>query len=195
MHLTEISEALKNINFHNKPSLLSSDPHNIKTGLYLMLLENSTDTEIRDKNKNKSTGEIGKIVVPKFSKVIKFGKFENGLINRMKGYSNHLHYATNRNDTVFPNILRSFYCLDLTSIAEKTPSFNAAAIFEEYWNKSIENYYSKNNLLQKSQNIRSEYRILNCMEIINTRDFIDEKYLLSIKKSIENSLPFFLLHY
>ncbi|MEY4565674.1 MAG: hypothetical protein RLY14_644 [Planctomycetota bacterium] len=195
MNLKEVSDNIKKLDFGIKKNHVSSDLAQIKNGLYLMLLENPKDMDIKDKNTNKKTGEIGKVVVPENSNAIKFGKFENGLIDRMSGYSKHLHYPDDLGRNIFQRVLTVCYCLDLTSLSANAPGFNPAAIYEPFWNKSLEFYFSKNELLRKNQNTRSEYRVMNQIGPINRDNFISIQFLESIKQSIDDSFLLFIRHF
>lgn len=195
MSLLEISDVLKGIDFQNRKSWSSSALSSINAGLYLMLLDNSDGPPIKDKNKIKNAKMIGKVVVPENSMAIKFGKFENGLIDRMKGYSKHLHHPDQIDGVLFPKVLAACYCLDLSAMNEKLPSFNSAAIYENFWNKSLDFYFSQNDLLHKDQNIRSEYRVVNHQRKIDKDNFINKRILDSINTAIQESFSIFSGHF
>lgn len=64
-NLIEVSNELRIFDFENKKCWNKSDLNNIKSGLYLLVMDNTGGFEIRDKNKSSKTGLIGKIIVPK----------------------------------------------------------------------------------------------------------------------------------
>ena len=197
LNIIEVSDKIKKLDFKIKKSHTSSDLNEIKNGLYLMLIENSINADIKDKNANKKSNTTGKVVAPENSKTIKFGKFENGLINRMSGYSKHFHYSDNQpsEENVFQRVLTACHCLDLTSFTINSPHFNPAAIYEPFWNRSLDFYFKENKFLHQNQNNRSEYRVLSQEKEINKDNFVNIQFLESIKQSINDSFVIFSSHF
>jgi hypothetical protein len=190
--LTNVKEELLRLNFNSKEDLRKSGLNSISVGLYVMIFDNRVNEDVRDKNPSRNVRDefLGKVVIPKDTITVKSGKFEKNFLHRMKGYYEHLHHSSNPEFSVYQNILKLCYCLDLTTMVRKN-YFNPAAVYEQYWNRSIFNYLSENNLLASSQNNRSEYRIIEFGNALNDRTIIGEKFLSQICGSIDDTFPVF----
>lgn len=190
-NLIQVTDQLRSFDFDNKKSWNKHPLNDVKMGLYLMILDNSDGLAIKDKNKNNKTDSIGKVVVPEKSISIKFGKFENGFLNRMRGYSKHLHRASEFDFSVFQSVLNKCYCLDLSLIDKIKPKFNPAAIYESFWNRSLHFHFLERGLLAPNQNMRSEYRVIELNKGVCESEFIDENFLDEVSKSIDDSFLIF----
>ncbi len=125
----------------------------IKDGLYIMVFKNPhPDKIVRDNNTKPKT------IIRAGGTSIKSGKFEGGLITRIKNYFDHMRvdFSNNEYSHVFNESLCFLKVCDLSgfNIIEGT---SAARLLEEIWNKSIEHYLSENQLLLPEQNNRTEW--------------------------------------
>lgn len=182
MELKDVTNLLKSYdwNLFNKKTLPPFNPHN---GLYIMGFLNESGISIHDRNlrnrQNQNSHEknlSGKVVVPENSYVVKFGKFENGFFNRMRGYSKHMHFLNSpqkSNLNVFKKTLSFAICLDLDNINSKP--IVPAAMFEYFWNKKIDAFLMVNNKLLGKQNLASEYRVVRHFsesDVSNLKEFL-----------------------
>jgi hypothetical protein len=164
MTVIDISYDVKNLPFDQKNILKKSYLNQIKIGLYVMVFENNSDVQVFDKNKMKD-GSVGKVVVPENSVVIKTGKFENGLLNRLNDYYKHTHFKGHNESSAFIEILRSIKVFAMDDLKANYPSTRFAAVFEQYWNQSVFHKFNDAGALSKKQNKRSEYRLMNISHV------------------------------
>jgi hypothetical protein len=188
MKIVDATDQVLDVDFDNSKERKNSPLSLIKSGLYVLVFKNSNDLNILDRNKSKSTNEVGKIVVPATSLVVKFGKFEDGLVTRLHGYHKHMHYRDESGPVssapVFKNVVKSIKYLSLNVISKNKTDWNQARIYEQYWNTSLHNYLNKNDFLSGYQNIRSEYRVLNQRALNHENQIFDDSFLNKISLNI-----------
>lgn len=132
----------------------------IRLGVYASVHVNDSTEPIWDRNK----GGKGKIIVRAKSVCLKYGKFETGLAARNLDNYRHFHRRLadgGEEAGIFPSVLHLLLVLDLTNVDAGGP--NAAAVFEQYWNRRIELFLRSNELLHNVQIKGCESRHLTRM--------------------------------
>ncbi len=151
-----------------------------------MIFTNPNEISIIDKNKPKNSSIPGKVVVPPKSAVLKAGKFQGGLITRMKGYEKHMHHEGFPEKSLFKSSLTRAIVFPMDDFDRQMEnSLIPSSIFEGYWNQSIFQHLSNNNVLAAHQNLRTEYRVLKSPEHCLGNSFY--KFLEKIASNIEKS--------
>lgn len=105
----------------------------------------------------------------------------------MQGYYKHLHRPPEFDLSIFQSVLNKCYCLDLSVMERIQPNFNPAAIYESFWNRSLHFHFLERGLLAPNQNMRSEYREIDCDEEIYQDKLVDRNFMTNISKSIDQS--------
>lgn len=186
MEIHDITDEVKSVSFEKPRKLNEINLPKVSAGLYLMVFKNSKDLNVRDRNYSANKNNLGKIVIPKKSTVVKYGKFENGLAKRMLGYYDHLHYEDNDPISAFKDVLVMAKFFSLDYMIGIKPAWRPSRIYEGFWNQSLENYLLANNLLFGNQNSRSEYRHLN-PSIENLTNIFSDDFLFDTYSAIKNS--------
>lgn len=115
----------------------------ILDGLYVAVYVNESLHEIWDSNGKKS-----RTVIPAKSAMLKYGKFEGGVLRRYREQFAHLRRRPpNGQDErwIYREVTRLVLVLDLTPVALQACS--CASVFEPFWNGSIKMWLSDARLL------------------------------------------------
>ncbi len=125
-------------------------------GLYVVTFVNDGEA-VFDNNR----GGEGREVIPARSKMLKYGKFERGMVRRYQEQLEHLRRKKGKTVTkyVYGELVRSIFVLDLTPLAPGLPC-SPARVFEPFWNQSIQAWLEKNDLADRNASKRSESRAL-----------------------------------
>ena len=158
----------------------------IKDGLYVMVFINPyTDNRVRDNNTKPKT-----IIRPDGTS-LKSGKFEGGLIQRIKNYFDHMRVDHKNNNIthVFNESLKYVKVCDLSEFKIIQDTSNAR-LLESIWNKSIEHYLFKKNLLLPDQNSRTEWYFTKEINISQLQQFIQAlcNYTNGFASHLQNEL-------
>jgi len=127
----------------------------IRVGLYSAVHVNDSEHPIYDRNRQ------GRIVVPAWSRSHKSGKFENGLSERFLVNHRHCHRRPPggaEESDIYREVLHFLLVLDLTDVKLGGP--NPAAVFEGYWNQSIDMFLRRTALISSVSPRRGETRFL-----------------------------------
>lgn len=188
MAINDLTEALKDIDYSDKAEIKKSEISNLSIGLYALIFINLNEISIIDKNKSQNSSILGKVVVPPRSVVLKAGKFQGGLISRMKGYEKHMHNEGFPEKSLFKSSLTRAIVFPMDKFdIQIDKSLIPSSIYEGYWNQSIFQHLRNNNLLTEHQNYRTEYRVLKSYEYCLGNSFYSflEKIASNIEKSME----------
>lgn len=168
----ELTSYLKSFDWPKKASNESEKILMPTRGLYILVFCNNHPIDVHDRNKKKGSANVsGKRVVPSNACVVKFGKFEQHFVKRMKGYHDHMHYvnspASEPSESVFSDLLVYALVLGLDNTWSKSTktSISPANVFEAFWNSSWHSFLEESGQLIKStQFSRSEYRLINAFD-------------------------------
>lgn len=127
----------------------------ISDGLYVALYENNGE-DVRDNNK----GGDGKVVIPARSRMLKYGKFEKGVVERYQEQLDHLRRgpADAPEKYIYGDLVKLVLVLDLTSL--KVGPWSPARVFEPFWNGSIEHWLIERGHRDVGGRKRIESRVL-----------------------------------
>lgn len=128
----------------------------IRDGLYVAVYVNGSDHDVWDNNTKP------KVVIPANSSMLKYGKFQGGVLRRYRETFEHLRRRPPNGQTetwIHRELARLVLVLDLTPVALRTCS--CADVFEPFWNGSIETWLSGRTLLVAQQRKRVESRRLS----------------------------------
>jgi hypothetical protein len=127
----------------------------IRDGLYVATYTNRSEHSVWDNN-----DPPRELIKPK-SSMLKYGKFENGVVGRYKETFHHLRRRL-PNDQLELQLQREL--LQLVLVLDLTPlrlrSCSCADVFEPFWNGGIESWLQERDLLVLPQNNRVESRQL-----------------------------------
>lgn len=131
----------------------------MREGLYVFFFVNETNEIIFDNNKNRE-----KPIIYGQGASLKPGKFENGIMKRLKNYQDHLHWpdTDGTKNWVFTQCVRHGFILDLSSCDIGLRS--AARVFELYWVDSVNRFVDSEKLWAPApvnQLARSEWKYLD----------------------------------
>ena len=106
----------------------------------------------------------------------------------MKGYEKHMHHEGFPEESLFKSSLAKAIIFPMDNFDRQLEnSLIPSSIYEGYWNQSIFQHLSNNNLLTAHQNFKTEYRVLKSSEYCLGSSFYNfiEKIASSIEKSAE----------
>lgn len=158
-HVIDITNQVKSTDWSN--SKIIAPLVNPKQGLYLLSFKNDSNHSIHDRNfKKGSPNKDGKVIVPRRSTTVKFGKFQNSLKNRLIDYHKHMHFPSNQilGSGIFSRFVERVYVLSIPTVDAASDKIIGSHIFENLWNSAIDLYLTNGLLLEGVQNYRSEYR-------------------------------------
>ena len=125
----------------------------IREGLYVAVFRNRANKPVWDNN------TTPKIVIPKRSAMLKYGKFEDGVLKRYREMFSHLRRKKNGPVEWIQNELTQLILvLDLTPL--RLANGSVASVMEPYWNAEFEAWLRKRKLLKPDQKARVESRAL-----------------------------------
>lgn len=140
----------------------------IRWGIYVSLYENPSPLAVHDRNG--PGGTTGKVIVRPNGRTLKYGSFENGVVQRHQQNCDHLH-RVRPDDTQEPDIccdcLRLFLVLDMTQVFR----VDAVKKTETVWKRRIHKWLADGGFDDPTQTGRSESRHLRGPQ--PTRDEID----------------------
>jgi hypothetical protein len=126
-------------------------------GLYCFFLTNPLNEYILDNNPKPKT------VLHRKGASLKPGKFEQGLLTRLKNYHDHLHWmpTPGAQEWMFTRCFKMGFVLDLSKHDMGLPS--TARVFEKYWTECVNRFLRERGLLAPDpirQLARAEWRYL-----------------------------------